>query len=222
MGSDIPKQFLELGGVPVLARTMKNFQDHPEVTAISAVIVEGWEDEMRRLADLYGISKLVSVVLGGDTGHESIRNGIFELESRFSADAVVLVHDAIRPLTSADVITRCIETTRVHGNGITAIHAAEVMLVTDDWASACEVFPRNRLARAQTPQGFGLGRLAELHREAMRRDLPPPVASCELAIALGETVHLSLGSQLNLKLTTPDDMVMAEALLATGLLEARA
>jgi len=215
MGSDTPKQFLPLAGRPVLAHTLAAFETHPDITHIVVVCVEGWLDSVRDIASAYDITKLADVIPGGETGHDSIRSGVFRVEALYGADSIVLVHDAIRPLVSAEIISGCVATTREHGNATTAIHAVEAMLVTDDWRSCAELYPRSRLARTQTPQGFMTGDLAAMHRTWQAAGKPPVVASCELAIQSGHPVFLTLGSEMNVKLTTPDDIAICEALMLT-------
>lgn len=214
MGKDIPKQFIEVDGKPIIAYTLEAFERHAQIDAIAVVCVDGWQQDLADIAQRYGISKLDKVVDGGQNGQESIRNGVFALEEVYPADSIVLVHDAIRPLVSAEIISNCIAVVENKGNAIVSIPCAEAMLVTSDQASSNEVFPRADLKRTQTPQGFRLGEICGLHREAMEKGYLDSVASCTLMVELGRTVFFSPGSELNIKLTTPDDIAIFEALLA--------
>ena len=213
MHQNIPKQFLTVNDKPVIVYTMEAFQKHPEIDEIAVVCVDGWEEKLRAYAEEFSIDKLNVVAKGGDSGQESIRNGVFELEKSFDKDDIVLIHDAIRPMVSAEIISDCIMKTRQYGNAITAIPCQEAMLTTSDGVESEEVYPRNNLKRTQTPQGFRLGEICELHREALTTGITGSVASCTLMIELGRKVFFSQGSEKNIKLTTLEDIDIFRALL---------
>lgn len=215
MGQEIPKQFLTVGERPVIVYTMEAFQSHPEVDSIAVVCLEGWETLLRAYARQFGISKLDLVVTGGENGQASIRNGVFALEGAGHApDDIVLVHDGIRPMVSAEIISGCIAGVREHGNAVTVIPCAEAMLTTDDQESATGQYPRADLRRTQTPQGFRLGDLAQLHRDALEAGITDSVASCTLMEEMGRRVWFCPGSERNVKLTTVEDIDIFKALLS--------
>ena len=213
MGQEIPKQFLTVADKPVIAYTLEAFQKHPDVDVIAVVCVEGWDSILAAYARQYGITKLKHIIPGGENGQGSIRNGVFELEKHYSPDDLVLVHDAIRPMVSQDIISGCIATAREHGSAIVTIPCQEAMLETEDQISTHSTYPREKLKRTQTPQGFALGRLADAHRRALEKGITNSVASCTLMVELGETIYFCAGSEKNIKLTTPDDMEIFKALL---------
>ena len=213
MGQEIPKQFLTVADKPVIAYTLEAFQKHPDVDVIAVVCVEGWDSILAAYARQYGITKLRHIIPGGENGQGSIRNGVFELEKHYSPDDLVLVHDAIRPMVSQDIISGCIATAREHGSAIVTIPCQEAMLETEDQVSTHSLYPREKLKRTQTPQGFALGRLADAHRRALEKGITNSVASCTLMVELGETIYFCAGSEKNIKLTTPDDMEIFKALL---------
>lgn len=214
MGQEIPKQFLTVHDKPVIAYTMEAFQKHPDVDAIAVVCVEGWESILAAYARQYGISKLQHIIPGGENGQSSIRNGVFELEKHYSPNDIVLVHDAIRPMVSQAIISGCIATAREKGSAIVTIPCQEAMLETEDQLSTHSSYPRDRLKRTQTPQGFPIGKLADAQRRALEKGITNSVASCTLMVELGETIFFCAGSEKNIKLTTPDDMEIFKALLA--------
>ena len=213
MGQDIPKQFLTVNEKPVIIYTLEAFQKHPQIDQIAVVCLEGWEQVLWAYARQFNISKLAYVVPGGANGQDSIRNGIMELEKHASADDLVLIHDAIRPMVSAEIISDCIRVTREKGCAITTIPCAEAMLTTDDQSSSSGSFPREQLKRTQTPQGFRLGDICDLHRRALQRGITSSVASCTLKIEMGEQVWFCAGSEKNIKLTTGEDIDIFKALL---------
>ena len=213
MGQEIPKQFLTVEDKPVIAYTMEAFEKHPDIDVIAVVCVEGWDSILSAYARQYGISKLKHIVPGGENGQASIRNGVFELERHYAPDDLVLIHDAIRPLVSPEIISGCIATARERGSAIVTIPCQEAMLETADQLSSARVVPRENLKRTQTPQGFPLGRIAEAHRRALARGIVNSVASCTMMVELGEPVCFCAGSEKNIKLTTPEDLEIFRALL---------
>lgn len=105
MGQDIPKQFINVYDKPVLIYTLEGFQEHPQIDAIEVVCIDGWHDVLRAYAKQFNITKLKWIVSGGDSGQESIRNGVYNLEGKASADDIIVIHDGIRPLVDASVLT---------------------------------------------------------------------------------------------------------------------
>ncbi len=214
MHQDIPKQFLSINEKPVIVYTLEAFERHPEIDAIAVVCIEGWEQVLWAYAKQFDISKLQYVIPGGEDGQASIRNGVFELEQHYSSDDIVLIHDAIRPMVSAEIISDNIRVALVHGNAISVVPCAEAMLQTEDGFVSTGNYPRDNLKRTQTPQAFHLGDICALHREAIERGITASIASCTLMIELGRQVYFSAGSEKNIKLTTMDDIDIFKALLA--------
>ena len=213
MGQEIPKQFLTVNDKPVIAYTMEAFEKHPDIDVIAVVCVEGWESILGAYARQYHITKLKHIIPGGENGQSSIRNGVFELEKHYAPEDLVLIHDAIRPMVSQDIISGCIATTREHGSAIVTVPCQEAMLETEDQLSTHSSYPRENLKRTQTPQGFPLGVICAAHREALEKGITNSVASCTLMVELGETISFCAGSEKNIKLTTPDDLEIFKALL---------
>lgn len=213
MHQNIPKQFLTVNERPVIVYTLEAFQNHPEIDEIAVVCIEGWESVLWAYANQFNITKLKHVIPGGKNGQDSIRNGVFELEKNHSKDDVVLIHDAIRPMVSAEIISDCIRVTQLHGNAITVIPCAEAMMQTEDGLVSTGGYPRDNLKRTQTPQGFHIGKICDLHRRALQSGITNSVASCTLMIELGEQVYFSAGSEKNIKLTTVEDLDIFKALL---------
>lgn len=214
MHQDIPKQFITVNERPVIVYTLEAFEHHPEIDAIAVVCIEGWEQVLWAYARQFNIAKLQYVVCGGRNGQDSIRNGLFELEKHFAPDDIVLVHDAIRPMVSAEIISDNIRVAREFGNAIAVIPCAEAMLQTEDGAVSIGSYPRDRLKRTQTPQAFRLGEICDLHRRALAAGITNSIASCTLKIEMGEQVYFSAGSEKNIKLTTVEDIDIFKALLA--------
>jgi 2-C-methyl-D-erythritol 4-phosphate cytidylyltransferase len=214
MHQNIPKQFITVNERPVIVYTMEAFQNHPDIDIISVVCIEGWERMLWAYAAQFNISKLKHIIQGGENGQSSIRNGVYELEKYYKNDDIVLIHDAIRPMVSAEIISDCIVTTRKYGCAIATIPCAEAMIQTLDGHISTGSYPRNNLKRTQTPQGFPIGKICDLHRRALEKGIMDSVASCTLMIEMGEQVYFSSGSEKNIKLTTVEDIDIFKALLA--------
>lgn len=215
MGQDIPKQFMYLDNRPIIIHTMEAFQQHPDITGIAVVCLEGWETVLQSYANQFNISKLKWIFPGGKTGQESICNGIMGLkDAGCSEDNLVLVHDAVRPLLSQAIISSNIAICKKYGNAITGIQCREAILKSEDGFSTKESIPRNQLIRTQTPQTFRLGDIINAHEEAKRRGITNSVASCTLLAELGGIeMHVVPGSEKNIKVTTVEDLEILKALM---------
>ena len=213
MNQSIPKQFITVNERPVIIYTMEAFEKHPEIDVISVVCKNGWEQRLQEYAEIFDITKLKHIFPGGSNGQESIRNGIFELEKLYGRNDLVLIHDANRPLVTAEIISDNIRVANEFGNAVTVIPCAEAMLETADGFTSSGCYPRDNLKRSQTPQSFLLGDICDLHRRAQQKGLNNSVSSCTLKTEMGETVYFSTGSEKNIKLTTSVDLEIFKALL---------
>lgn len=214
MNHEIPKQFLNVNDKPVIIYTLEAFQRHPDIDEIGVVCIDGWHDILKAYARQYKIDKLTWVISGGENGQASIRNGVFEAEKRYKPDDIILIHDAIRPLVSEEIISDCIVKCKRYGSAIVVTPCNTAVLRRTSEELSSEVVPRDTLVMTQTPQAFPIGRLANAHRRALELGITNSVASCTLMIELGEQVYFSVGSETNIKLTTPDDIKIFKALLA--------
>ena len=213
MNQDIPKQFINVYDKPVIVYTMEAFQKHPDIDGIEVVCLDDWQGALKAYAKQFGIAKLENVVSGGKNGQDSIRNGLYDIASRHGSDTVVLVHDAIRPMVSEEVITDNIRVCREYGNAITVIPCTAAMLKTYDALSTTEQVPRDNLKITQTPQAFFVDDLVSAHKEALAKGITNSVASCTMYIELGRKLYMSKGSEKNLKITTTEDIEIFKALL---------
>ena len=216
MGQDIPKQFMHVENKPLIIHTMEAFQKHPTVDAIMVVTLPAWADVLKAYAHQFNITKLKWIAEGGETGQESIYNGLKVLSGELKDDDIVMVHDGNRCLVSGEIISDSLATFRESGSAVAVIPCVEAVFYSeDDGHSATESIPRERLFRTQTPHTYTLGKLLWAHEEAKKKGITNTAASCTLMKALGETVYFSKGSETNLKITTVDDLLIFEALLKT-------
>lgn len=214
MKQDIPKQFINVYDKPVIIYTLEAFQNHPDIDSIVVVCIDGWESILKAYAKQFNITKLDIICKGGDNGQASIRNGVFAINEKFNKDDIILVHDAIRPMVSNEIISDCISTCKKYGSAIVSIPCAEAILESDGLSSNNSI-PRDSLKRTQTPQAFSVEKLVWAHKEALNRGITNSVASCTLMVELGEEIFISKGSEKNLKLTTTEDIEIFKALLVS-------
>lgn len=213
MQEEIPKQFLCVNGKPVMVYTMEAFENHPDIDAIAVVCKDGWQENLWEYAKEYNITKLKHVIPGGQTGQESIRNGVFALEECYQPKDIILIHDAIRPLVSKEVLDDCIRVATEHGSAIVCLPCVTSMMETRGQVFSDSSYPRDDIMETQTPQAFHLKILSRCHREALEKGITNETASCTLMTRLGVRVYLSKGSERNIKLTTQEDMDLFYALV---------
>lgn len=216
MHLDVPKQFLHIGGKPVILHTMEAFQRHPQIDAILVVTLENWKETVWAYARECGISKLKWIVAGGKTGQESIRNGIMELNRHCSLEDVVMVHDGNRPFVSEEIISDSLATFSRHGSAVAAMPCIEAIFRSSDGESSSDSIPREQLFRTQTPHTYALGSLLWAHKKAEELKIENTTATCVLMQMLGEQIYFSKGSEKNVKLTTQDDLDIFRALIENG------
>lgn len=215
MGQDIPKQFINVYDKPVIIYTLESFQKHPEIDAIEVVCIEGWYDVLSAYAKQYGIDKLKWIVPGGKTGQESIRNGVYNLESICSKDDIIIIHDGIRPLVEDAVISDVIVKCKQYGNAVTSMPYNEQIFVIDNDNSTVKYIPRDTLRRVSTPQAYLFSKLDWAYHKAFKEGIGIYGSSYTntMMIELGERLYFAAGSDKNIKLTTKDDLEMFKAFL---------
>ena len=189
MHQDIPKQFIHIKNKPILIYTLEAFQCHPSIDAIIVVGLEKWIDIIWAYARQYNITKLKWVVSGGNSGQESIKNGLQEIYKYCSPNDVVMVHDGNRPMVSQEIISDSLAKQKEYGSAVAVVPCVEVVFT------------------------YTLEKLMWAHKEAELRGINDTVASCDLMCRLGEKVYFSKGSERNLKITTLDDIEIFTSLL---------
>ncbi len=217
MGQDIPKQFMHVDGCPIIIHTMMCFQRHADIDAIAVVCLRGWETVLQAYANQFCIDKMRWVFPGGETGMQSIHNGIYGLrEAGCNDQDLVLIHDSVRPLLSQDIISNNIATCQAYGYAITGIQCREAILESADGFASNHSIPRDSLIRTQTPQTFRLGNIIQVHEEAREKGIENSVASCTLIAEVGgREMHIVPGSEKNIKVTTVEDLEILKALMHT-------
>lgn len=216
MHQDIPKQFIHVDNKPVIIHTMEAFQNHPSIDAILVVTLNSWKEVLWAYAKQFNISKLKWVVPGGETGQDSIRNGLNILKDKYpNKDITITIHDGNRPLVSSEIISDSLATFAKYGAAVAVIPCTEVVFESDNGVSSHVSTEREKLFRTQTPHTYKLNELLWAHNEAKKRGIEGTAASCLLMKELGKETYFSKGSEENIKITTLDDLKIFKALLHT-------
>lgn len=218
MGQSIPKQFINVYEKPILMYTLEGFQKHPMVDAIEVVCIDGWENVVWSYAKQYNIDKLKWITKGGASGQESIRNGVYNLEGVASPEDVIIIHDGIRPLVDAEVLTDVINKAQQLGNAVTSMPYNEQIFVVsqDDENTTTQFIPRETLRRVATPQAYQFGLLDEKYHEAFEKEIGIYGShyTNTMMVELGVRLNFAAGSDKNIKLTTKDDLEIFKGYLA--------
>lgn len=211
---DLPKQFLLIHGEPIIVRTVRHFQEHPMIDAVVVVSGAEWLDYCRDLLGRYGLSKVSAVVTGGATGQESIFHGLLAAEEVAKGEhSVVLIHDGVRPLIDAQVITDNIESVRANGTAITCVRAKETVLVEGADGLVDSIPDRDVLRLARAPQSFWLDEILAAHRDADAAGRRDYIDSASMMLERGCALTPVEGPDQNIKVTTPGDFFSLQAIL---------
>ncbi|MCQ2199392.1 MAG: 2-C-methyl-D-erythritol 4-phosphate cytidylyltransferase [Paludibacteraceae bacterium] len=208
-----PKQFLELNGKPVMIYTLELFDNHPMVDGIIVVCIESWIPFLKKQLKKFEINKVIDIVPGGETGQDSIFNGL-EAANRIykSDDTNVLIHDGVRPLITEQTITDCINTCSEKGNCITCIPATETFVVRQENGSL-EIPTRANSLIARAPQCFLLKDIIDAHYDAKKEGRHDFIDSCTMMSYYGHQMNTIIGPMENIKITTPTDFFIFRAMV---------
>lgn len=208
-----PKQFITVKGKPILVYTLEAFQKNEAIDAIGIVCLRGWEEVVWKYVRKYNLNKVKWLTLGGVTGMESLRNGMEMLRSHCDPNDVIVIHDAVRPLISDDIINANIAGVNRYGTAVTCVPCTEALLRSENAETSNEVVDRDLIQRTQTPQSLRLSKFIWAHEEAQKRGITNTVATCTLLCELGEEVHIVMGEGTNFKITTREDIELMDAYL---------
>ena len=170
-GQEIPKQFIHIENKPIIIYTLEAFEKHPGVDGILVVCIEGWHEILKAYARQYDITKLKWIVSGGETGQESIRNGVYHLEGICSDEDIIVIHDGIRPVVEDNVISDILVTCKQYGNAVTSLPYNEQIFVKADEQKTNQYIPRETLKRVSTPQAYTFGKLNWAYHEAFAKEI---------------------------------------------------
>ena len=212
MGSDIPKQFLPIGGKPVLMRTLERFREYSDDLQIILVLPEAQQEYWQELCKKYDFKVEYLLANGGQTRFHSVQNGLALMPD--DAEGVVGVHDGVRPFPSIEVIRNCYETARTAKAVIPVIPVVETVRHLTGGQARCEVesvtVPRDEYRLVQTPQTFDIQLLKAANRQPYNDGFTDDASVVE---SYGHKITLVEGNRENIKITTPYDITVAEAII---------
>ncbi len=212
MGQEIPKQFIHVNNKPVIIYTLLAMQKHSEIDRIQAVCVDGWEKVLLGYARQFGINKLMGVIPGGSTRFESTRLGMESLGNVADED-IIIVHDSVRPLVTAQSLSDTIAVCRTYGNSMSVLDCADTMYEKTNADYTAREVLRSTLVRGQTPEAVSGKRMREMYAASDSRGIKMDSISA-MQIALGWNIHFARGSERNIKLTRTEDIELFKALLS--------
>ena len=207
-----PKQFLEYRGKPILIYTIGLFQAIAEIDGIVVVCLEDWIPYLKSLIKENRLTKVVEVVPGGKSGQDSIYKGLECAARHYPDDTLVMIHDGVRPLAMAKTIVECIAVAKKKGNCVVCVPAMETVILRKP-DGGVDLPVRDSCLLGRAPQCFRLSEVLDAHRRAQAEDRHDFVDTCTMMHHYGHRFHTILGSFENIKITTPADYFMFQAIM---------
>lgn len=211
-----PKQFLDLNGKPIIIYTLELFDNHSDIDAIVVVCLESWIPYLMKMIHKFDIKKVVKIVSGGNTGQESIYKGLCAAEEYVfendSSDAIVLIHDGVRPLITYKTISDNISMVNKCGSCITVVPATETVII-DKSDSSLDIPDRRNCMMARAPQSFYLKDILGTHRRNLAEEKKEFIDSCTMMSYYGHKLGVVQGPIENIKITTPTDYFVFRAMV---------
>ena len=219
MGNPTPKQFLKVDNKPIIIHVVEKFSNHPLIDGIVVVSKEEYINYCRELSEEYHTVKVLDVVAGGKNGQESIYNGVNAIYQNFSKNPkedIVLIHDGVRPVITEQLITDSIRSVLKYGNSIAVSKAIETVIRVDEEGTVVDTVDRSECRNAKAPQCFILEDLWQTHQRAIKEGVLDTIDSATLMSRYGVTLHTVECEPENIKITTPNDYYMFQALYHAG------
>lgn len=209
-----PKQFLEIYNKPIIVHTIEHFEKNSEIDAVVVVCVEDWIEYFKSLVYKFRLDKVVKVVPGGESGQLSIYNGLKAVQEVVeNEEAIVLIHDGVRPLINGELLNKNIECVKKHGSSITSAIVKETIVEILDDGEIKNVPDRAHSRVAKAPQCFWLKDILEAHEKALAEGKKDFIDSCSMMQYYGYRLYMTDGPYENIKITTPDDFYTMRAIL---------
>ena len=209
MGPDVDKAFLSLGAKPVLVYSLLAFEKCPDVDEVVLVVRKERVEAARCAVQMFGCKKVIKIISGGNQRQQSVANGLAEI----SEDAeVVAVHDGARPCVTLGLISETIKLARQYGSGVAAVKITDTVKEVDKGMIIAQTIDRTKLWRVQTPQAFKVALLRKAFAMVKKKKIKitDEASSVEL---ICDNVRLVQSSSSNIKITSPDDLMLAAALM---------
>lgn len=211
MGTTVKKQYLQIDGLPVLAHTLKVFENSPLVNGVVLVVGEQELEWCRQeIVQQYGFNKVLAVVPGGNHRQHSVYNGLLALDAQ--DEDIVIVHDGARPLFTNDILEKAIQATLEKQAAVVAVPVKDTIKVVSSQRKVVNTPPRETLWAVQTPQVFNYRLLLNAYRHAEKNSFLG-TDDASLIEYHGHGVFIVPGDYENIKITTPEDLLLAESIL---------
>lgn len=222
VGANVPKQFIEVMGKPVLVYTIEIYQLHPEVDAIEVVCHAKYIDYLHELIAKYNLTKVRWITNGGETFQESCLNGINFLEDKQADDDMIMIHYGAAPFTSRKILTDAIRVCKEKGNAVSCIPCFQLMGTRDAGEVSEKWVDRDKFIQITCPYAFNYGFVKNLYKKAIEKGLLDKVEphTTTLMQYMGYKLYLSYGDQTNIKITTKEDIQMFKGYILAKEIEA--
>ena len=211
----LPKQFVEVDQKPIIIHTLEIFENHNLIDKIYISIHHQYYSLMCELISKYKLNKVKGIVNGGETAQKSIYNALIKAQTENPDNSIVLIHDGVRPIVDDDVISENIKNVKIYGNSITCTPCYETILLSKDGKHPNTVPYRKNTYAAQAPQCFYLNEIIDAHEQIkkLKPNYEDMIDSCIIFHTLNKTTYMCNGNFGNIKVTTPRDLYILEALL---------
>ena len=209
---DIPKQFVNVNNIPVIVYTLEVFQNHPDIDEIIVSCLDGWQEMVRVYGKQFNITKLKDILPGGRDAQESTYKGLQKIKDKMGQGDIVVIHDAIRPLVTEEIISKSMDMCRKRGMGVAATHIMDTIMHSGNGKEGYQSINRYEIMKVQTPQSFNFNLILGLHERAIEEKCVGAWDNSSMITKLGEKVIFSEGSDLNMKINTLEDVAMFKAL----------
>ncbi len=213
MQSGIPKQFLEVDGKPIIIYTIENFQRNGQIEKIVIVCVKEWIDTLKQMTIQYNLSKVEWIIEGGETSHDSIKNGVYFLKDKIKSDDLVIIHDAVRPILPQKAIDEVIRVASEKGNASSSIVCHPPIVYTEDHESGIKDIDREHVMLTASPQAYRFDLICKCYEKAESEKRNDFTFTSSLLIHCNERVYFAKGTTSNIKITQKEDLALFEALL---------
>lgn len=211
---DKPKQFLTIHGIPIIVHTLRHFQNNENIDVIVVSCISSWISYLEGLVKEYNLFKVKKIVAGGTTGQLSIYNGLLAAnELSGNQEAIVLIHDGVRPLINNELINQNIKSVKANGSAITTVAVKETIMEVSDDGSIKHIPSRKNSRLARAPQSFWLQDILVVHNRALAEGETNFIDSCTMMQHYNKKLYLIDGPEENIKITTPEDFYIMRAIL---------
>jgi 2-C-methyl-D-erythritol 4-phosphate cytidylyltransferase len=215
LGNDIPKQYIEVMGKPIIQYSLEIFESMNEIDGIVICLAEEWEPYIQEILIKSGVTKRVLFSRPGEVRQMTIYNALKTLENQKLADeSIVIIHDAARPLVTKELISRCINECKNADGVLPCIPVKDTLYLSKNGSSISSLLRREEVVAGQAPEAFRYDKYLHVHNEMNHEEILKITGSTEIAYKMGLDVHLVEGDEMNFKITTQKDLENFKTILS--------